>query len=159
LGHGPGMKIKMTMPKVAPPTEVVDLDLVRARMRTLARRQADRMAEDLTKGLQSAARSAEESYKAEGDVPERFSSVKEDADHIQFVARDGPHSLVGDREIAEAQVDVADTPMPSGRDPETVVGAFEFGSAALSVPATQFNRRAEQRQQEARDVWEGIVED
>jgi len=153
------MKIKVSGPKsIKLPDAAVDFDLVQERMQVMARHQAEEFAKAMTIGLHEVAELADQSHGVEGVVPDEFSGIKEDADHVQFVARERPHSLVGDHDMSEVEVVVDDKPVPSGRDPETVVGAFEFGSAALDVPATQFTRRVEQEQErKAGNGWKGIL--
>lgn len=69
---------------------------------------------------------------------ESSSSIREDADHLKFVAEERPQSLVGAVQVAEAEVHVEDQPMPSGRPADLVARTIEFGSQTLGVPATAF---------------------
>jgi len=136
------MKINLIAPKVQMPGEVVDLSLIRVRIDQAARRRAHEMAGALNEGLQEAAKQS-------------FPGIKEDASSTQFVAHEEePHSRVGKQTVAGISVE---GDPPSGRDPDTVVGAFEYGSNALGTPATNFTRRIEVEQaREAKKDLEGI---
>ena len=109
-------------------------------MSGVSRRLAATFAQDMTDGLQDAAERAQEDLERNDEMTASFASVKEDADHIQFVAHDELHSQVGDRAMTEVGVGIDDQPVPSGKDPEVVVQAFEFGSNAWNVPATSFSQ-------------------
>ena len=153
------MKVSMKKTGSIDPREVIDQEAVETAMTHMATRRAGQFARAMTKGLHDAADYAEQTKAVNDDVTKSFSGVKEDAGHVQFAAHEGPHSQVGARVQTEAVVEVVPESTPSGRDPEVVVRAFEFGSAALDVPATSFSQKVVQEQQHAaRDDLEEVAE-
>jgi len=153
------MKISMkTIGKIVP-TEEIDLKLAQERLQSVARRRADSFARAMTTGLHEVADYVEQTKAVDDAVTESFASVKKDADHVQFAARGESHSQVGGRVLTSVEVGVVPLPTPSGRDPELVARAFEFGSVALDVPATAFSQEVEQQQEHAaRNDMKGVAE-
>jgi hypothetical protein len=108
------------------------------------------------KGLRQVAEDVSLTKEVAGNLSTSFTSVKKDAGSIQFAAEEQPPTLVAGATQTEVSVGIVPNPTPSGRDPEVVVRAFEFGSVALDVPATAFSQRvvAEQQHQADADLEE-----
>jgi hypothetical protein len=143
------MKISMSKTGEIDPSREIDQEAVETALSRMAKRRARSFAHAMTNGLRTAANYAEQTKLANDDVSQSFSSVKRDAGHVQFAAQDGPHTQVGEHVLTEVEVGVVQEPTPSGRDPEAVARAFEFGSVAWDTPATAFSQAVVQEQQDA----------
>jgi hypothetical protein len=143
------MNVSMKKTGSIDPSKEIDQEAVETALARLAQRRAGSFARAMTKGLRDTADYAEQTKAVNDDVSQSFSSVKEDAGHVQFATLGESHSQVGDRVLTEVEVGVVPEPTPSGRDPEVVARAFEFGSVAMDVPATAFSQTVVQEQQHA----------
>lgn len=153
------MKIEMLIEGEINPEKDIDLDLVQRRLQDTVRRRANSFARALTSGLHDAADYAQQTKAMNDVVTQSFLGVKKDADHVQFAAHGESLSQVGGISSVEVAVGVVQKPTPSGRDPEVVARAFEFGSVALDVPATAFSMKVEEEQQHAaRNDLKGVAE-